>query len=147
MPTANITRSKVLIDLLSSSESDKNSCSFFHEIFDGKSVLGPNGKYYFMFESDLTGDTNKKVLNVLKYESRKLTFLKYGTVQSRFEFALNRWTKCHCHIQGGFIVLDCFTEFLKADISEKYAGIVVRYKLYVSNSLFGIYNLHITFKC
>lgn len=144
MSTATITRSKVLIDVNSSFEKNGKPHIFSKESHTGKSVLGPNGKYYILFEAN---ENDKKILNVLKQEPRKITYLRYGPVQSKFEFEFKRWTKCFCYIQGGFIEFNCFTELLESNISKSSAQFVIRYRLYSSNSKIGTYNLNVMFKC
>lgn len=143
MSTTSLTRGKVSICIETSVDKEGNKYAFLKENSEGKSVLGNNGKYYLLFETKLE---NKNVLNVLKYEPGRITLLKYGDVQSKFEFELNRWTKCYCYIQGGFIDLNCFCEMLNPFISKTLAEFVIRYKLYAGNSLIGTYNFNATYK-
>ena len=144
MSTPSITKSKVAIDVISSLEKNGNSHTFSKETHEGRSVLGPNGKYYILFEGN---ENDKKILNVLKQEPRKITYLRYGSVQSRFEFELKRWTKCFCYIEGGFVELNCFTEVLESNITKTAARFVIGYKLYSGNSKVGTYNLNVMFRC
>lgn len=146
MATTNITKSKVLINIDSAFEKNGKSCVFSKENHEGKSILGRNGKYYLVFESE-SEDISRKILNVLKCEPRKVTYFKYGPVQSKFEFELNRWTKCFCYIKDGFIEFNCFTKALEVNLSDTSLQFVIRYKLYSGNSSIGTYNLNVTYKC
>ena len=143
MGTKSLIRSKVVINVESSYEKNKKSYIFSNENFEGKSVLGPNNKYYLIYEST---EENKNNLNVLKYEPRKITHIKYGNVESKFVFELNRWTKCYCYIKGGFVGINCFTEALKAQVENNSARFNIRYKLYVANSSIGTYNLNVAYQ-
>ena len=153
MATTNITKSKVLINIDSAFEKNGKSCIFSRENHEGKSILGRNGKYYLVFESESEekkdrGAINRvSTLNVLKCEPRKVTYFKYGPVQSKFEFELNRWTKCFCYIKDGFIEFDCFTKGLEVNLSDTSLQFVIRYKLYSGNSSIGTYNLNVMYKC
>lgn len=144
MSTQSITKSKVAVDVNSSFEKNGKSHIFSKESYEGKSILGPNGKYYVLYEAC---ENDKKILNILKQETRKITYLRYGPVQSRFEFELKKWTKCFCYIKGGFIEFNCFTDKLESFVSDQFAEIHVKYKLYANNSSIGTYNLNVIFKC